>query len=378
MFFSLNKSILKVMKTIENAGGEAYLVGGCVRDMLLSLSPCDFDITTSLPPEKILTLFEKTVATGIKHGTVTVVMDNMNIEVTTYRTDGNYCDSRHPEDVHFVKSLKEDLARRDFTVNAIAYNPKVGIVDEFGGLNDLKLKLLRTVGDPYKRFSEDALRILRLFRFSCQLGFTAHEATMEAALKSANDLKNISRERIASELFKALISPYPQRLSPLIMAGALSFCGIEKGSISDEITLLPLDRDIRFYKLLYDCASEHITVCKELKTDNKLLTFCSEVNQLIYSPPTNESECKLALKDFSSKAVTAALLLTNSDSSMVERILSSKQPYRIKDLAVTGDDLKTVGMDGKEVGQALEFLIRHVIEHPEDNVKKVLLSIISK
>ncbi|MBR2043317.1 MAG: hypothetical protein IJ946_03150 [Clostridia bacterium] len=378
MLFPIKDNVLKVLSTIENAGGEAFIVGGCVRDMLLGATPDDFDVTTSLPPERVLTLFDKTVATGIKHGTVTVIINGESVEVTTYRTDGTYSDSRHPESVCFVKSLREDLARRDFTVNAIAYNPKTGIVDEFGGVDDLKNKILKAVGNPTKRFTEDALRIMRLFRFACKLGFSLDENTEKAALSLAASLSGISRERIATELFKALLSSFPERLTPLIKTGALSFCGINAGEISNKISVLPLDRDIRFYRAICELNSDHIKVCENLKTDKALPVFCCEVNAIINNPPKNATECKKALKLYSEKAVYTSILLNGSDTSVLEAVLKSGEAYKIKDLAVCGQDLMALGFRGKELGEALERLIDFVIEHPDKNDKTSLLSLLNK
>ena len=185
MKISIPQPASQIIKTLSAHGYEAYVVGGCVRDMLMDITPHDYEITTSASPEIILSLFEKTVPTGIKHGTVTVINSGFAAEVTTYRTDGEYSDHRRPERVTFVKSLKEDLARRDFTVNAIAYNENEGIKDFFGGREDIINKILRAVGEPKKRFCEDALRILRLFRFASVLEFTPEEATLKNALKCA-------------------------------------------------------------------------------------------------------------------------------------------------------------------------------------------------
>lgn len=376
MIFSINENVLNVINTIENAGGEAYIVGGCVRDMLLSRKPRDFDVTTSLTPEKVMSLFDKTVATGIKHGTVTVIINKENIEVTTYRTDGNYSDSRHPSEVHFVRNLTDDLARRDFTVNAIAYNPKSGIVDKFSGTKDLNNRILRTVGDPVKRFREDALRIMRLFRFACQLNFSIYKETEVAALTLSGELKNISRERIATELFKALLSPNPEMLSPLTESGALSFCAINKGSVSCDIASLPQDRDIRFYKFISDLKSNHTDVCKELKTDKALQRFCCEVSEISLNLPKTIPDCKRALKNYSKKAVSAALTLYGGDTTLISKIEKSKEPYQIKDLCITGEDLKEIGITGKAAGDALQNLIDQVIENPLLNKKEILLKLL--
>ena len=204
-----------ILSVFEKNGCEAYLVGGCVRDMLTGTPPHDYDITTSAEPDYTMQLFEKTVPTGVKHGTVTVIYGGYSAEVTTYRSDGKYSDSRRPDSVTFVKTLKEDLARRDFTVNALAYSPSEGIKDYFGGSEDIEKKLLRAVGDPMRRFKEDALRILRLFRFSSVLGFEIEAETLNAALKSASLLKCISSERILEELEKTLAGVNPAALKPL-------------------------------------------------------------------------------------------------------------------------------------------------------------------
>ena len=183
MELNLPKYVKDSLITIENAGFEAWCVGGAVRDLIIGLDPSDYDITTNAEPEVIMSIFPKTVSTGIKHGTVTVVTPNGNIEVTTYRTEGLYSDHRSPDDVNFVKSVDDDLKRRDFTVNAILYNPKKGIYDPQNGVLDIENKILRSIGQPQERFTEDALRILRLFRFSAQLGLSIEKYTLNSALK---------------------------------------------------------------------------------------------------------------------------------------------------------------------------------------------------
>lgn len=201
-----------IIDTLEEHGFEAYLVGGCVRDMLLGREPEDWDITSNARPEQVKALFRRTIDTGIRHGTVTVMMNQCGYEVTTYRIDGEYEDSRHPKEVSFTSKLTEDLRRRDFTINAMAYHHKRGLVDVFGGQKDLKDRIIRCVGDPQERFSEDALRIMRAVRFAGQLGFAIELATLAAAKKLAPTLGNISAERIRLELVKLLESPYPELL----------------------------------------------------------------------------------------------------------------------------------------------------------------------
>ena len=201
-----------IIETIQNAGFEAYVVGGCVRDSILGRCPEDWDITTSARPEQVKALFRRTIDTGIQHGTVTVMLDKEGFEVTTYRVDGKYEDSRHPKEVTFTPNLEEDLKRRDFTINAMAYNETEGLIDIFGGLQDIEAKMIRCVGDPEERFGEDALRIMRAIRFSAQLGYEIHEDTEAAIRKLAPTLQKISAERIQVELTKLLISPHPDTL----------------------------------------------------------------------------------------------------------------------------------------------------------------------
>ncbi|MBR5376946.1 MAG: CCA tRNA nucleotidyltransferase [Lachnospiraceae bacterium] len=211
-----------IIKTLKNAGFEAYAVGGCVRDLLLRRSPNDWDITTNARPEEVKSLFRRTFDTGIKHGTVTVILKGEHFEVTTYRIDGVYEDGRHPKEVTFTRSLKEDLKRRDFTINALAYNEEEGLIDEFNGREDLKNGIIRAVGDAKDRFTEDALRILRAFRFAAQLGFKIEENTLKAAGCLAGNLCNVSAERIYEEFTKLICSDHPEILRDMYEAKVTS------------------------------------------------------------------------------------------------------------------------------------------------------------
>ena len=202
----------RIIHTLQEAGHEAYIVGGCVRDAILGKEPGDWDITTSAKPEEVKALFRRTIDTGIEHGTVTVMFDKEGYEITTYRVDGKYEDHRRPTSVTFTASLIEDMKRRDFTINAMAYNETEGVIDHFDGMGDLKRKMIRCVGEPKERFDEDALRILRALRFSAQLDFSIDEKTKEAIRNQAVYLKDISAERIHVELTKLLVSSHPERL----------------------------------------------------------------------------------------------------------------------------------------------------------------------
>ena len=212
MNIKIPKAAQHIINVLYDNGYEAFVVGGCVRDSLMGIEPKDWDITTSASPLDIKRLFSRTVDTGIKHGTVTVLIDKVGYEVTTYRIDGEYKDSRHPEGVTFTKDLTQVLKRRDFTINAMAYNDKVGIVDKFNGIEDLNNKIIKCVGIPYDRFEEDALRILRAVRFSAQLNFTIEKDTKNAIEELAHTLKNISAERIKVEIDKILMSKHPDKI----------------------------------------------------------------------------------------------------------------------------------------------------------------------
>ncbi|MCR4891904.1 MAG: CCA tRNA nucleotidyltransferase [Lachnospiraceae bacterium] len=219
MHIDLPKDVKIIIGTLENAGFEAYAVGGCVRDFILGRVPKDWDITTSAKPLEVKSLFRRTVDTGLKHGTITVLLGKEAYEVTTYRIDGTYEDSRHPSSVTFTPNLSEDLRRRDFTINAMAYNDREGLVDDFSGMEDIRLGIIRAVGNPEERFHEDALRILRAFRFAAQLGFRIEEETEKAARDLRETLGNISAERIRDEFTKLLLSPHPETLRSLYQCG---------------------------------------------------------------------------------------------------------------------------------------------------------------
>lgn len=219
MVFQIPDKVQYILDTLNNNGYEAYAVGGCVRDMVLGRIPEDWDITTAAKPHEVKNLFRRTVDTGIQHGTITVLLDKDHYEVTTYRLDGIYEDNRHPKEVSFTSNLEEDLKRRDFTINAMAYNPKSGIIDLFGGKDDLNNRLITCVGNARERFDEDALRMLRAIRFSAQLDFQVEEYTRSAIRQKVELLKNISAERVRMELTKLLVSDNPDRLRDLYELG---------------------------------------------------------------------------------------------------------------------------------------------------------------
>ena len=211
MTISMDPGAAALLDALHRAGYAAYAVGGCVRDSLLGLAPHDWDLCTSALPQQVIGLFgaQQCIPTGLQHGTVTVKQNGALYEITTFRTEGSYSDGRHPDEVHFVPDVREDLARRDFTINAMAYNEKEGLIDPFGGQADLQRGILRAVGAPHQRFTEDALRILRLYRFAARFGFTLDPATAQAAEELCAHLDCVSAERIEEELAKLLAAPAP-------------------------------------------------------------------------------------------------------------------------------------------------------------------------
>ena len=282
-----------VINTLLKNGYEAYIVGGCVRDMLLGKIPFDFDVTTSATPEEVMNLFEKTVPTGIKHGTVTVIIEKEPIEVTTFRSESEYNDNRHPESVSFIKNIEGDLSRRDFTVNALAFNNSKGIIDCYGGIKDLENRILRAVGEPQKRFSEDALRILRLFRFASTLEFTCEEETLNWALRLSHNLENISRERIFTELKKSVSGKNFKIFEHLINANGLEFLGINQIPDFEVVKKCRNNLNLALFAFLYLCKSDVLKVLNELKTSNNIKKYCETLLKLLDLPyPETKAELK--------------------------------------------------------------------------------------
>ncbi len=379
----LPKKVKDCISTIEKAGYEAFCVGGAVRDLLMGITPFDFDVATNCPPEITVTLFERTVPTGIKHGTVTVICDEMPIEVTTYRTETGYADSRHPDSVNFVNSIKDDLSRRDFTVNAIAYNDKTGIYDPFNGYDDIKNKTLRTVGNPIKRFGEDGLRIMRLFRFASQLGFSIADSTKKGAEKQLYLLEKISVERIFNELCKLLTGKYIEKSRELFSLGGLEFLGLPACDTT-MLRLLPRDRSLRFAALIL-LASADTNLLQTLKADNSLKYDVQTLLSLYNGDfPKTRAEIKNLLNSSDEENLKRYFLLygllkntdcTKSIKTLYE-ILENCEPYRICDLAVNGDDIRALGINGCEVGKTLELLRKKVCEDPSLNRKDRLILLI--
>ncbi len=378
---------LKIIKILKTHGFEAFIVGGCVRDLLLGKSPNDYDITTNALPEQTKALFEKTVDTGIKHGTVTVIINNKPFEVTTYRTESGYDDMRRPTSVSFVTDIKEDLSRRDFTINAMAYNEDFGLVDCFGGKTDLDRKILRAVGNPNVRFSEDALRILRLFRFASTLNFKIERKTKNCALSLCDNLKHISAERVSAELKKAVTGENVNALKPLIKKGGLASFGIKNCPDLSVISSLPDSEDLRLFALLKLCECDFYTVVNNFKLSNKQKRFFSSLESLMFiTEKSSDPQIKLALS-IANKDILLSLCDYKSAvqkksydniKQKCERIIKSAEPYKISHLKIKGEDLLLLGLKGDEIGNTLNLLCEKVRENPILNQKEALLKLINK
>ena len=386
MVIKIPPYVQKVMNRIDAAGHECFAVGGSLRDLLLGKEPHDWDVTTSALPETVASLFPDmhVIPTGIKHGTVTVVSDGFPVEITTYRVDGEYTDSRRPDKVEFTRNIEDDLSRRDFTVNALAYNEKRGLLDLFGGKDDLKNKIIRAVGDPEKRFTEDALRIMRAFRFSAQLGFDIEESTLIGAQKLGVRLKNIARERIGSEFMRLLSSKEPARALSLmgdVLYEILPVKEIESIRFP-LVESLSHGSEARLALILYGKSDEELTrVATALRLSNeqkRLLSLLAAPlrEQLELSPISARRFLSHYQDDFS--AAASILSSLGVISPEFEDLLSSeaaKAPcLSLKHLAISGRDLISSGLaSGKEVGIILSRLLDAVIDDPTLNERDRLI-----
>ena len=434
MKISLPRKVLMIINNLQLHGYEAFAVGGCVRDSILARRPEDWDITTSAKPEEIKKLFRKTVDTGIEHGTVTVLLGKDSFEVTTYRIDGAYEDSRHPKEVKFTNRLEEDLRRRDFTINAMAYNDEVRLVDVFGGMQDLNHHRIRCVGDPEERFSEDALRILRAVRFSAQLNFPIEPNTARAVKKLAPTLKKISAERIRTELVKLLVSPHPERIQDAFELGITrvilpewdAMVGVEQHTPHHkydvaEHTIRALknvkrDKILRLTMLFHDMGkpamkttdekgqdhfkghalvSEEIArkILRRLKFDNDTVKMVTRLvcyhDYRIEATPQNVRRAmnRIGVELFPYYlAVRMADVKAQSPyrkREKIENIVEMRRLYQeallkdqcvtLRQLAVSGKDLMQLGMKpGRELGSMLSELLEYVIDDPERNDRDTL------
>ena len=357
----------KILNTLHAAGSEAYYVGGCVRDTLLGREIHDWDITTSALPEEVMKCFPHCIPTGVKHGTVTVCTEECQAEVTTYRTDGRYADGRHPEQVCFVRSLKEDLARRDFTVNAMAMDVSGALIDLFGGETDLHAGVLRCVGEPERRFREDALRMLRAVRFSAQLGFTIEQGTWEAIGRCAGMCEQLSVERIRDEIEKTLMSPHPERIADMVSFGMLKRFGTELTGDAAWLASLPARRPVRWAGLCRIWPGVDLQV---LRLDKR--TACNAMEAASFPVPEDRLGWKRLVAEHGSEKVEITAALEGQDWAFAELLLSG-ECMSLRELAVNGADFPE--RKGKELGNHLHKLLYHVLKHPGENQREILLNL---
>ena len=436
MRVELPVDVKNIIETLEANGYEAFAVGGCVRDTLLLRVPGDWDITTSAKPEEVKALFDHTIDTGIQHGTVTVMKNHVGYEVTTYRIDGEYEDARHPKEVIFTANLVEDLKRRDFTINAMASNDRVGIVDEFQGIEDLETKIIRCVGNPRERFSEDALRMLRAVRFAAQLGFTIEDETKEAIKELAPTLAKVSKERIAVELIKILTSDHPEEIRTAYELGLTKVFMPEFDVAMETVQHNPhhkytvgehsivamqhvrADKMIRLIMLLHDLAKpvvlttddngyDHFIghtqaganmakgILKRLKFDNATIDFVYRMVKHHDDRPamSNMALVRRRISEIGLEnmpmmiEIKRADILAQSDyefeskmgyvddlEKAYKEVLEKNHCVEKKNLSVNGRDLIAMGMKpGEEMGVVLDLLFDLVLNDPALNEREKLL-----
>ena len=364
MNINLPSGALLIINRLRERGFRGDIVGGCVRDHLLGKEPHDYDITTSATPDEMKEIFSdmRTIETGIQHGTLTVMHEGEPYEVTTYRLDGEYSDNRHPDSVSFTRELKLDLSRRDFTVNAMCYSPTYGVTDYFGGIDDLKGRLIRAVGKAEQRFTEDSLRILRALRFAATLDFDIEEETSDAIFTCAHLMKNVSRERIMVEYTKLLggiraygiLSRYFD-----VIAGVIP--NITLNNVKDETEFLRAAPTVRELAL-FNSADEYEAAMRELKSDNLRRNYGIKTLSLKDHKTETPDDIKLLLiagGPDSARDVCALKRLRGEPDpkEMLDAVLESAPCYKISDLRVRGDDLSAIGFKGKEIGEMLSRLL---------------------
>ena len=398
MNFKLPEKVNSIIKLLKANGYEAYAVGGCVRDMVMGVAPNDFDITTSALPEETMRVFKdyRIIETGVKHGTVTVICDHEPFEITTYRIDGDYLDSRHPESVSFSRNLKDDLARRDFTVNTLCYNEEDGLIDLFGGVGDIENGLIRCVGDPEKRFSEDALRIMRALRFSATLGFSIDGETARCIHSQRDLLKNIAVERIRDEFTKLLYDVGCHTLHALraienekVLKTTMFFhdFGKPKAKFTDS-------HGVDHFKCHASIGAEMSReILKRMRYDNKTVEKVSTLIGIHSEPsPKTKTDAKLLLSEVGEENYRDFIKVRHADclakadphshdeklkvmQDLLDEIIENNECYRLSDLKIDGNDLIKLGFtDGKDINFALQILFIEVLVDNEKNNRSYLVS----
>lgn len=387
MDIKLPKEVEFILNTLNNKGHKAFVVGGCVRDSIMGLKPHDWDITTSAEPIEVTEIFEKekfkVLPTGIKHGTVTVMVNNEGFEITTFRIDGEYKDGRRPNNVSFTKSIEEDLARRDFTINAIAFNPTDGLIDPFGGINDINNGVIRAVGDAKKRFEEDGLRILRAVRFCAKLNFKIDIDTANSMLVCSHNLNNVSMERKRDELIKILLTDNPSSINTFIGFSIINtflpeFCDALH-SIDKSKKNLPIRLAMMFHDCDTDTLQEELT---RLRIDKRTIKQVLVLVKHMFNVPTTEIEIRKILSDVGENNFIKLINIWEVEFDrlniklMFNDIIERGDCITLKQLAVKGNDLVAMGIEGKNIKSTLEKLLNIVIENPNLNVKEKLLKLI--
>ena len=424
---------LKLLKEITSHSYKAYIVGGFVRDYLLGIEAADFDITTNAKPDELLNIFSgyRVIETGLKHGTVTVVTEYGNVEITTYRADGNYLDSRHPDSVKYLPSLEEDVKRRDFTMNAIAYNRKEGIVDYCGGCADICRESIKTVGDGDRRFKEDALRIMRCIRFAATTGFEIEDSTREAAIGNKELLKNISKERIREELNRLILGDYAKdviyeyaEILGVLYPDILKMKGFEQKNKFHKYDVLehclfsmeyvPKKVHLKLAALLHDIGKPHTltiddegiahfyshaqksveiaeNILRDLKYDNATIDKVLLLVKYHDTPIEGKKMVKRWLGKYGEEFMRDLIWIKRADNfaqsdevayrmkdidgleETLDAVLAENSCFSLKDLAVDGNDLIAIGIEGTDIGRILNGLLELVIDEKVDNDKGKLL-----
>lgn len=395
MHIKLPEKVKYIISRLEKNGYEAYAVGGCVRDSILDRVPEDWDITTSAKPEEVKKLFQATIDTGLQHGTVTVVIEKEGYEVTTFRLDGDYSDGRHPDRVAFTSSLTEDLKRRDFTINAMAYSENTGLIDRFDGEKDLEDGVIRAVGDAEERFSEDALRMLRAIRFAGQLNFDIAEKTFDAIKKLSPDISKVSVERIAKELEKLLLSGNPEYITLVYEAGIFeviapeiaelfkkeeiynSIEAVRRASYPEKKGLYQIRTALFLERMGADSAAK---LLKRFKLDNDTINTVKKLIGLLQRDiETSALEMRRTVKEAGHKIMPILLEARRAkglcnNSELYRKIIERGECTSVSELKVNGRDLIEAGVPkGVMIGETLERLLESVIEHPELNTRESLL-----
>lgn len=387
-----------IIDKIYEKGYEAYIVGGCVRDSIIGLHPSDYDITTSANPEMIKEIFKdnKCIDTGIDHGTVSIVIDNEIFEVTTFRVEGEYKDHRRPENVEFTRNLEEDLKRRDFTINSMAYNEKEGLVDLFGGQKDLDKKIIKTVGNPYDRFNEDGLRMVRAIRFSSKLDFDMEEETLLAIYDNAKIIENISLERITDEFTKIILSNKIENLIYLFKTKLLNYLNISEENDEEKINKLyeeikiinKMEMDITKRLVVLDYFIEKLEIkckslCEELIYSKKIIKDHNTILSTLKNIKMEELD-KFAVKkilneigrDLFQKYLDISEIIFKNAKNTVDilrEIEENNECYTIKNLKVNGNDIISLGYENKEIGKVLDEILNEVMKNPSLNDRNYLM-----